>query len=247
MKRAEQVSAVERAYARADQLFAAVMREGELLGYHYACQRGCAACCTYPVSATVEEGEVIADAVQALPTPTRLKVVARLAAWNRAWASYSRGRLGAGHVALEWQVKRVACPFLNLDTHECQVYATRPLACRVHHACNLDPRQRQRAQHQVEQCGCAIEDAPGGCWTTRTMAEHGHPSAIVQIDVQLQEKALGVLMHELNAAGAETVNVGMLPEVVWLAGSRRYGWRLPLKLVAVPMLQTSFPKGAESC
>lgn len=238
----DRTAAVARGYARADALMADLQRAADLQGMHLACQRGCAACCTYPVATTTAEGAVIAAAVEAMPKGARMVVLAKLAAWNRAWALHSKGRIGVGAVALTWQVKRLPCPFLDLLTHDCQVYAARPVACRVHHAVNLDPLLQQLATHVVERCACPIEAAPEGCFTTPLMAQHGHPSSIVQADVNLQERAGAMLASELEAAGDDTLDMGMLPEVVWLAGSKAYGWQVPRTLSILPAMKRAFPK-----
>lgn len=103
------------------------------------CARGCAACCHGPFDISVADAALLARAVAALPDEVRARVreraerqLARMQAFAPAWqAPWNVADLGDERFdALCDEFARVPCPLLGNDG-ACQVYADRPLVCRL--------------------------------------------------------------------------------------------------------------------
>jgi Fe-S-cluster containining protein len=80
----------------------------------WPCRKGCDDCCRHLAAVprvTGDEWLLIADAIDALPTPLAQTVRARL-------------RESAG------STRPVVCPLLDMDSGACLIYAARPVACR---------------------------------------------------------------------------------------------------------------------
>jgi len=199
-------------------------------GNPMACRRGCAACCTYPAQVAPEEASILADAVQAMPRAQRESVIARMAAWERAWAANKMGDLAD---VGPWQARRIACPLLDLKTHDCMVYEDRPLACRAHHAVTPPPDAKHPSCDT-----CSIAMPPDGCFTTDEEISHNHRTPVWQYDPNLGNRSLYSLSLLLNK---QTVEAGFLVPLTLGVGRARYGWQNPKKMIKLDVLNSTFP------
>lgn len=246
------VELVERVYRQIDagwsDLVARVEEQAAAEGVEPArpaCRVGCAACCTYVVAVTSPEAEVIAEWVEARPAGERRALIERIAAWV---AEYQRWEAGqprptsvAEHRAMlsRWQVGRRACPFLEVETHRCRVYALRPVACRTHHAATIPPQARGKISPDT---GQRAREPGDGCFTTAADAAAGHPSTIWTLDGDYPDRAAVFAAEAWSRLGLRW-SIGELPMLVWSAGALAYGWRAPRRVEPVPVLRRALPVG----
>lgn len=103
------------------------------------CRAGCSACCHGPFDISVADAELVRDAVDALPEETQkavrdraVKSLDRLRALAPEWAPpYAIGDLGDRR--FDQMVESLSgepCPMLD-ESGSCQIYADRPLVCRL--------------------------------------------------------------------------------------------------------------------
>jgi Fe-S-cluster containining protein len=201
-------------------------------GLDFACHKGCAACCTYAVEVTMDEAALMAAAVQI--HPDRQKIIGQLHAWERAWTSHEAIVRDMFAASKRWQVKRIACPLLDVKTHECTVYETRPMNCRSHHAC-------QPPVWMEPYCTiCPTRPAGDGCFTTPEDVRHDH-FPVVQLDAELGVRSQHMLIARLGGSVNMTPT---MPLAVLKCGRDRYGWRPPAKLPAPYVMRRSEPPGS---
>lgn len=100
------------------------------------CKRGCDACCYDVALITHLELPPLIEALRAMSPEARKGVRDKISKWmDRAEAA------GIDPFSPQEDIRpylraRLACPLLDLEKHECQVYAARPVACRGHHVIN---------------------------------------------------------------------------------------------------------------
>lgn len=242
------VALVDAWNAHADAELADLRRRGRAQGApEVACTRGCAACCTYSVSATTPEAARIAAAVQAMPRRQREAALGRLQAWEREWRAFERREPAPTDMATEeardarWSVKRKACPFLDLASHDCTVYAVRPTCCRAHHACHVPPQVRGVPSPKT---GQPAADPGEGCFTAPEDAARGHQRTIWLLSSDLIHQLIREHAAVLNGAGLEW-EPGVMPLLVLAEGRRRFGWRPMAGREArgpVPALRSAFAR-----
>jgi len=96
-----------------------------ITGRQIDCQKGCAYCCHYHVYITAEEALALAELIDSAFTPEQQRSLKHRLQENAALVS---SMSADEHIATN-----VKCAFLAEDL-TCQVYETRPLACRRHHS-----------------------------------------------------------------------------------------------------------------
>jgi Fe-S-cluster containining protein len=183
-----------------------------------ACRLGCAACCTQLPDASYSEGGQIADAIEHAPAPLRAEALDRLFAWE---AEYLRW-VGDDHMPLpsedwkahlfwrsRWHLRRIACPFLNIEDHTCGVYPMRPSPCRAHHAARSPDTDELQP--------------PERCFPDAALAQGFLPSIGQLTRVNLSGVYSQHLQDALEAEGIE-YRVFILPLVVMELGRAHYGW-----------------------
>lgn len=220
-----------------------------------ACRNGCAACCTYVVDASSAEALRIAYWINGRPTKERERLTARMAQWLRDWivfkAEHGQDYVSSTpvHVAAQWNLRRVACPFLNLNDHSCSIYAVRPVACRMHHACykptpdevedliatgQTPPESRQQF---------ATYDPGEGCFQNEADAARGFCPTIWQVDRDALVKMSARYMVEEAKAGIEFEYGNLVPGVL-LMGKQFCRWTITgtrALAEAVPTLASCIP------
>jgi Fe-S-cluster containining protein len=212
-----------------------------------ACAKGCAACCTYVVDALEAEAITIATAIEAQAGP-RLKaeVLGRLLAWEHEFSLWLKSNPRPEPVLVKgkrngqptfednpkhkawrtrWQIKRKACPFLNLDDYSCGIYEVRPTTCRAHHAAYLPPDAPPHVRQPPDGCFSTPEDITRRTFTT-----------IWQINNQIGEIWSFNLAKTLGQRGLPWEPGLVLPMAVLKAGRQRFGWPGPRPAGAVPTL-----------
>lgn len=227
--------------AECDVMMAQLVAEGRAEGLQLACREGCAACCTFIVGAIIQESAVVASAVQQLPQAVRAGVLQRLVAFEREWTRrYGKAQLlERAESALLWQAERWACPMLDPKDHSCLVYDDRPVACRVHHA-----TYRLPGNVMTNPCACVSGDPPEGCFTSIENATHSHLPDVWMLNPSIVSIATDMLqVAMLGRAGTGYPEPGILPLQVLRVGRELYGWKNPPKIVKLPVLRSSFPRG----
>ena len=87
----------------------------------WTCRRGCDACCrhlAYPPELSSAEWTRVDAAVASLPTPIQAVVEQKIEALLRH--------------SVEQTLSAVVCPYLDEQAGACQIYDSRPLACRTY-------------------------------------------------------------------------------------------------------------------
>lgn len=228
-------------HAECDRGMAELVVLGRAQGLHLACQKGCGACCTFLVGALISESALVAEAVNKLPQAARLGVIGRLVAFEREWTRrYGKATLPENaESALPWQAEHYACPMLDPATHACLAYDARPVACRVHHATYKLP-----TDVMSNPCPCVSGAPPEGCFTSRTNLEHGHMPDVWMLNPNIVGEMSKVLMDRLlSRPGTGYPEPGILPLQVLRVGRELHGWKNPPKVVKLPVLRSSFPRG----
>jgi Fe-S-cluster containining protein len=113
-----------------------------------------------------------------------------------------------------WQARRIACPFLDLETNFCSIYDDRPATCRGHHACYPPDGTTD------------IAAPPEGCFTKIEDVRAGHMTPIWQLNNELCEIFAQVLAKALEASQIEWTG-HLLPIMVLTVGRSRFNWPLP--------------------
>lgn len=231
------ISIVRESYRHTDRFYTALAAEGRAQGIAIACRAGCSACCAYIVHVTTAEAHAVAEAVQHLPGPTRQAIVNRLAAWERRWSSHAAehggDRLGAGPATVvAWQARQIGCPMLDLVLQTCLVYGDRPIACRVHHAAQVNREAEPLCPT------CPNLDAPAACRTTEAHVACGHAPWVWQLRNDLIQVCGGLTIMALQQRGATDAQIqpDVLPLLVLDLGRHRYGWRSTI-VVELPMVR----------
>lgn len=107
------------AYSQYQHLVARVDAFGAAIQQRYptqlTCHAGCDGCCYQELSVFVVEAHHLAQAVAALPVEARARLATRLQA-----------------APDPWQVLDTPQPCVLLEEGRCQLYAHRPLICRIH-------------------------------------------------------------------------------------------------------------------
>jgi Fe-S-cluster containining protein len=219
------------------------------------CRTGCAACCTYLVDTLEGEAIMLAIAIEQADPESKHEALRRLLQWEHEYNRWLRGNpmpppvfirgiegnkvdveLNAAHSAwrARWQVKRKACPFLNMEDHSCGVYELRPATCRGHHA--AEPP----ADHPAE-----VREPPEGCFTTAEDLNSNRVTApIWMLNNQLGEQWSVKLGQALMQRHLPWTPGQILPIAVLEAGRERFHWPQPQDVGGeVPVLENA-RKGA---
>jgi hypothetical protein len=199
-----------------------------------ACGEGCAHCCAYSVQLSWAEAVWIAGHVEQLPGRRRREYIDRLLVWCQEFTNWVRttpqphapagsdqatqSRFGKLQAA-RWGVRRKACPFLDLETFRCGIYAHRPLVCRTHLV--LHPPAGMAPDPAT---GAPVAEPPDGCVTRQSdIDQYGGPPT-----VWMPADAIGERAAEKAAALAKHVGLqeghGLLPLLVVRVGQQKYGW-----------------------
>jgi Fe-S-cluster containining protein len=191
-----------------------------------ACRAGCAACCVYLVDCISSEGQLIAASIENGDPNYKAAVMARLLDWEHEFHRWLRTHpmpqrsedddaLNDEHDLWRgfWQARRIACPFLDLDTNCCSIYQDRPSVCVGHHAC-YPPSG-------------VVNDIPTpppeGCFTKWEDVNAGHLTPIWQLNAELCTTFSQVLAKSLEARGIQWT-LYFLPLMVLREGRRHFGW-----------------------
>lgn len=101
-------------------------------GFHFACQKTCASCCTQNVTITAVEGELIHHFIRTngreLWLADRLQKKLVTERPRMTTNDFARACMQGEDVQSEHYGNMSPCPFLENDC--CQIYAVRPFACR---------------------------------------------------------------------------------------------------------------------
>lgn len=221
---------IREVYATVDRAYEGIRLEGISKGVIPGCKPGCAACCSYAVQCFEAEARIIASSIQDKPRKIRQQYIDKLETWMDAFRLF--GRMESGKVndlhafdtlLKRWQVGRVACPFLNSETHTCNIYPVRPTACRVHNAVGDNPVATEKP------CtSCAVGEPGEGCFTRPEYLQHGHINVVYQMSKDLQDVGPAI-WSKLGQS------VGLLPDMVLHYGRQVFGWKrkdkLPLYII----------------
>ncbi|MEZ4322063.1 MAG: YkgJ family cysteine cluster protein [Myxococcota bacterium] len=119
-----------------DALGEVAVRLAEKHGAPVQCRRGCGACCRQLVPVSPIEAFAVEEAFQSLPVEQQGRIRARIATTREALhesgleerlAHIPPGPAGRA-VVLDYFALQLPCPFL--EDEACQIYASRPFACR---------------------------------------------------------------------------------------------------------------------
>jgi len=191
-----------------------------------ACAAGCAACCSYLVDAISSEAVLIAVCIERGDPNYKRAVTERLLDWEHEFMRWLQrhpipheGQKDHEHDLWRgaWQVRRLACPFLDMDDYTCSIYADRPATCRGHHACYVPPEVL--AERPVSQ-------PPDGCFTSVEDIKNGVLTPIWMINAHVGEMFSKMLADTLDAARVE-YSGHLLPLMVLNVGRAAYGWPKP--------------------
>jgi len=189
-----------------------------------ACASGCAACCSYLVDTISSEGAVIATGIEYGDPGYKAVVMERLLDWEYEFMHWmlrhpipNEGRKDHEHDLWrgQWQIRRIACPFLDLDSNMCSIYADRPATCRGHHACYPPP---QVADH--------VSMPPEGCFTKIEDLQRGELTPIWQLNDTVTQTFSKLLADSLHARDI-AFSSHLLPIMVLWAGRSWFGWPAP--------------------
>lgn len=111
-------------------------------GAHLACRPGCTQCCHAPFAINALDAARLRAGMEALRASDAARaerVEARARAWVEAYAAVFPGDAATGVLAedeaaraeFEERADEAACPALDPETGRCDVYAWRPMTCRV--------------------------------------------------------------------------------------------------------------------
>lgn len=240
--------AMDTIYKAIDEHLTYRKEETERQGQPIHCHQGCAACCAMLVDCSAIEAAYIADYIEQLPNKRRRALITRLVDWNIVWRAFYRTqapRLGleqgpntnplemnaAASKALvsRWQVLRRACPFLDLSTMSCGIYARRPVMCRM--LMVMDPPDDADPE---EGDGRPPRQAGIGCETTEEDASTGvlPPLWVLGTTDLVQEIAPAMLDLSKKIGAVEHDEAGFLPVMVLGYGVAKYGWPTPERMTA---------------
>jgi Fe-S-cluster containining protein len=189
-----------------------------------ACAAGCGSCCSYLVDAVSSECAVIAASIEYGDPSYKAAVMVRLMDWESEFARWTRSHpIPNGGVKdhehdmwrAGWQVRRIACPFLDLSNNCCTIYEDRPATCRGHHACYPPPELRG-----------TVSEPPEGCFTKIEDVREGHMTPIWTLNSTLCQNFAQMLVDSLNARHIEWIS-HLLPILVLHEGRNRFGWPNP--------------------
>lgn len=95
------------------------------------CREGCHYCCYYHVTVSAAEAFAITEHLLAMPSAIGAPLLAQLAATAKRVAPLTEA---------QYLVTNIPCAFL--DGGNCSIYKVRPIACRGHHAVQVDVCKR---------------------------------------------------------------------------------------------------------
>ena len=189
-----------------------------------ACAAGCSACCSYLVDTISSEGVLIAASIENSDADYRNAAMERLLDWEYEFEHWllkhpipNDGVKDHEHDLWRgaWQVRRIACPFLDLNDNRCSIYADRPATCRGHHACYPPPEVADK-----------VSQPPDGCFTSLEDLKRGEMTPIWQLNNEMTQIFSGVLAEALDGYGVAYTS-HLLPIMVLRQGRARFGWPAP--------------------
>lgn len=108
-------------------------------GHFSPCHRGCDACCYEAVVVTPFELLPMIEAIRRLPNKRKRAIKARLRSWLQRVTAAGLNPWKSDPNLRTYLRARLACPLLDHQTHECTLYAERPIACRAHYVVDTTP------------------------------------------------------------------------------------------------------------
>ena len=189
------------------------------------CGAGCAACCSYLVDAVSTECALIATSIEFGDPTYKATILERLLDWEHEFMRWlqrhpvpDNGEKTVAHDLWRgtWQIRRIACPFLDLDNYQCSIYADRPAMCRGHHACLPPPEVADQV----------VAAPPEGCFTSVDDIRSGKLTPIWMLNSELGQVFEKMLLDTLDAYGV-TYSGHLLPLMVLSIGRAAHGWPQP--------------------
>lgn len=107
----------------------------------YACRRGCHFCCYEAVDVSVVEAKALAQHVRELPAPERAAVTGKLERYAARKRHSSDDQMYEAHIP---------CPFLDVSSGYCTVYAIRPYMCRALTSYDVAPCKTGEHEYLVD-------------------------------------------------------------------------------------------------
>ena len=189
-----------------------------------ACGPGCAACCSYLVDTISTEAELIAASMELGDPAYKAAALERLLDWEYEFMRWlQRHPVPDGGIKNHahdlwrgsWQIRRIACPFLDMDSFRCTIYADRPATCRGHHACYIPPEMAGN-----------VSQPPDGCFTSVEDIASGKLTPIWMLNAHVGETFSKILVDTLEAKGVD-YSGHLLPLMVLNVGRAVWGWPRP--------------------
>lgn len=127
-----------RHYRAIDVPVARLVAKARAEGHTIPCKQGCDACCYDVTHVCHFELAPLIERLRQMPNALLDEIETRIADWT--------ARMKAGGLEPDslpdvrtYHRLHLACPLLDLEKHECRVYAVRPVACRCYYLINDDP------------------------------------------------------------------------------------------------------------
>jgi len=172
-------------YAEHDARVAEIIRKFHI---QLACHAGCDLCCVFRVSAKAHEILLMAETIRAeWPATAQAELRSRLG---------ESARIARGMTRAEHEATNLPCALL-VD-RQCPAYSVRPLACRRHHAQDLEGCRFLRdhpesAQHPGARCAELR-------YATDTL-ESAMAGVFAECDYDVEDYELNMALHEALTAG----------------------------------------------
>lgn len=138
----ELIDETKRYHRAIDVPVANLVKKARAQGHTIPCKRGCDACCYEPTHVTHVELAPLIERLRHMPTAELDEIERRIEAWFFAMTNAGMDPQlipEAPEEMRRYHRLHLACPLLDLEKHECRVYAERPLACRCYWLINQDP------------------------------------------------------------------------------------------------------------
>ncbi len=116
-----------------DEYAAHLTSQARAEGHSIPCRKGCGACCYDVTEVAHFEIAPLIEHLRELPAEVLDVIERRLHAWREGMLAAGLDPTLPGPDLRTYHRAHLACPLLDLVTHECGVYAVRPLACRGHY------------------------------------------------------------------------------------------------------------------